>query len=85
MKFRLVLAAGVSRSLSKLDSRTLRRIEIALDFLIENPRPPKSRKLVGRVGYRIRVGDYRILYEVKDREVLILVFRIAHRREVYSD
>lgn len=85
MKYRLVLAAGVSKRLSALDSRTLRRIEIALDFLVENPRPPKSKKLVGRVGYRIRVGDYRILYEVKDQEIVVLVFRIAHRREAYKD
>jgi mRNA interferase RelE/StbE len=59
------------------------RITAAIDSLADDPRPPGAQKLAGRDDYRIRVGDYRIVYAVDDDEQLVLVARIAHRREVY--
>ena len=47
------------------------------------PRPAGCRKLTGESRYRVRVGDYCIVYEVRDRELLVLVLRVAHRRDVY--
>jgi mRNA interferase RelE/StbE len=55
----------------------------AIDALADAPRPPGVVKLAGRDDYRVRVGDYRIVYAVDDAERLVLVARIAHRREVY--
>lgn len=62
------------------------RIERKLTELIENPRPLRVKKLRGSDRtYRIRESDYRIIYEIRDRELLILVIRIGHRRDVYRD
>ena len=58
-------------------------VQLAIDALAANPRPVGCVKLAGRDDYRIRVGDYRVVYAVDDDERLVLVARIAHRREVY--
>ncbi|MEK7411986.1 MAG: type II toxin-antitoxin system RelE/ParE family toxin [Planctomycetota bacterium] len=56
----------------------------AIDALAHNPRPPGAKKLVGGAGeWCIRVGDYRIVYEVHGGRLVVLVVRVAHRREVY--
>ena len=58
-------------------------MRVAVDSLAEDPRPQGAIKLAGRNDYRVRVGDYRIVYAVDDEERLVVVARIAHRREVY--
>jgi len=67
----------------RLRGRVRDRIESAIDGLAAEPRPHGAVKLAGRDDFRIRVGDYRIVYAVDDTERLVLVARIAHRREVY--
>lgn len=52
-------------------------------MLAENPRPPASRPLRGREGWRLRVGDYRILYTIHDEVLVIVIVTVGHRREVY--
>lgn len=59
------------------------RIRAAIDALATDPRPRGAVKLAGRDDFRIRVGDCRIVYAVDDRDRLVIVGRIAHRREVY--
>lgn len=59
------------------------RVKAAIDTLAENPRPSGAVKLAGRDDYRVRVGDNRIVYAVDDAERLVIVARIAHRRNVY--
>ncbi len=56
----------------------------AIALLADDPRPPASRPLRGRPGYRVRVGDYRIIYTVADDVLLIVVVTLGHRREVYD-
>jgi mRNA interferase RelE/StbE len=51
--------------------------------LRENPRPANCRKLTGRDGWRIRIGDYRVIYEINDAAPSLTVFHVGHRREVY--
>jgi mRNA interferase RelE/StbE len=85
LTYRLVIAKQAKKTLEKLDARSLNRVRIALDLLAENPRPPKSLKLSGMDGYRVRVGDYRILYEIQDELIIVFVFRIAHQRDAYKD
>ncbi|MCZ7631356.1 MAG: type II toxin-antitoxin system RelE/ParE family toxin [Microthrixaceae bacterium] len=59
---------------------------MAIDLLADEPRPPGCTKLTGEDAvYRVRIGDYRILYEVIDDRLLIHVVRIGHRRDVYRD
>lgn len=71
------------RAFGRLRGRLRERIENAIDGLASDPRPHGAVKLAGRDDYRIRMGDYRIVYAVDDAERLVLVARIAHRREVY--
>ena len=60
------------------------RLQKHIDALEDNPRPPGVKKLKGqRDHWRIRVGDWRIIYTIEDRELIVLVLRIGNRREVY--
>jgi mRNA interferase RelE/StbE len=73
------------RQLRKLDPQIARRIKDATEGLCADPRPHGAKALTGRHGWlRIRVGDYRIIYEVRDGELVLLVIQIGHRSEVYE-
>jgi len=70
--------------LLRVPGRIRSRIAEAIGGLAADPRPPGCKKLAGNADYyRIRIGDYRVLYEVRDRDILVLVIKIGHRREVY--
>ena len=85
MPYRVEIPAAVRSVLRKLDETTRERILRAIAGLETNPRPPGVKKLEGEDGaYRIRVGDYRILYEIQDRRLCVLVVKVGHRREVYK-
>ena len=72
------------KELTKLDKPVARRIVRATDALSADPRPNGSRPLVGYPDlWRIRVGDYRVVYTIKDAELVVLALRIAHRSSVY--
>ena len=84
MSYRIYLRPACARDLDALPSNTRERIERAIDLLAGNPRPHGSRKLVGfEHEWRLRVGDYRILYAIDDSEKRVTIARVAHRREVY--
>ena len=84
MSYKIFIDPSAERDLGKIDIRRQGRIIKAIDQLARTPRPPGVKKLTGSdSSYRIRVGDYRILYQIKDRELTILVIRIAHRRDAY--
>ncbi|HRQ38873.1 MAG TPA: type II toxin-antitoxin system RelE/ParE family toxin [Chloroflexota bacterium] len=61
------------------------RIHTSIAALAQQPRPADAKKLSGQTGYRIRVGDYRVLYEIDDDANRVTVYRVKHRREVYRD
>lgn len=77
------LKRSAEKELERFPSPLHDRIIDRLLALQHNPRPPGAKKLRGREGYRIRVGDYRILYTVDEREQVVEVFSVAHRKEVY--
>ncbi len=82
--YRLCILPSARRELESLEGKLLKRAATALRGLITDPRPRGSRKLVGTDSdYRIRVGDYRIAYEIDDRGRTVTVYRIRHRREAY--
>ncbi|MGH8168037.1 MAG: type II toxin-antitoxin system RelE family toxin [Woeseiaceae bacterium] len=62
-----------------------RRIVKRIESLADNPRPPGARKLSGHERYRIRHGRYRILYSINDRELIVHVIRIGHRKDIYRN
>lgn len=74
---------GVIKWLHKADGRLRLRILKAAFRLADDPYPPGAKRLVGKGGLRIRVGDYRIVYEVYDSRLLVLVVQVGHRREIY--
>jgi mRNA interferase RelE/StbE len=69
-----------------LPREILLRIGRKIDSLADNPRPPGVEKLSGsEVSYRVRVGDYRILYEIRDEVLLVIIVKVRHRREAYRN
>lgn len=76
--------SAARKELGKLDKQVARRIARAVSTLGADPLPAGCRRLVGYNGlWRIRVGDYRVVYTIKDAELVVLALRIAHRGEVY--
>jgi len=75
---------AASRDLRRLDSPIRRRILDAIEALAANPRPTSATALGSGEGWwRLRVGDYRVIYEPQDDRLVILIIRVGHRREVY--
>lgn len=73
------------RQIRKLDSQVARRIKAATSALGTDPRPHGAKALTDQHGWlRIRVGDYRIVYEVRDSELVVLVIQVGHRSQVYD-
>jgi mRNA interferase RelE/StbE len=84
-RYRVELTPAAQRSLRRLDRQAQRRVQAAIDLLADEPRPRKAKALQGRRGYlRVRTGDYRIVYTVRDEVLLVLVIALGHRREVYD-
>jgi mRNA interferase RelE/StbE len=72
------------KELAALPQLVYPRVRDAIRELADTPRPPGCKKLAGREGWRIRVGDYRVIYEIDDRAQSITVMHIGHRRDVYD-
>ncbi len=84
MTHRVEIAPAALRQLRKLDPPARRRVQAAIELLKEEPRPSGAKKLVGGEGeWRVRTGDYRIVYEIRDDVLLVLVVSGGHRREIY--
>ncbi len=84
--WKLELTPAVVRQLRKLDGSVRRRIVTAIDRLLVTRRPPGVKALTGNPGMlRIRVGDYRVVYTVRDEQLVVLVIAAAHRSAVYQD
>ena len=84
-KYTLEIKPPAGKELDALDDALFARIDRKIMALAENPRPPGCKKLIGYQGqWRIRVGDWRVVYVIDDAAKLISITRIAHRREVYD-
>jgi mRNA interferase RelE/StbE len=81
-RYRIELRPAAVRALRKLDPPVARRLQAAIALLAEDPRPPASRPLRGRPAWRVRVGDYRVIYTIEDDVLLIVVVTLGHRRDV---
>lgn len=83
--YQVELAGGAEKFIRKQDNALQIKLVAVLRKLAENPRPPKAKKLKGLDElYRVRVGSYRILYTIEDKKLIILVIRIAHRKDAYK-
>jgi mRNA interferase RelE/StbE len=83
VSFRVEVRHSAEKELGRLSAQAQQRIAVALSGLAEQPLPPNVKKLKGSDGYRIRIGDYRILYTLNTEKKEISVFAIGHRREIY--
>ena len=84
MAYEIILRPSAARELRKLPKEIRKRIGKKIDELASNPRPPDAKALTGSERFlRVRAGDYRIVYTVKDQTPIIMVVRIGHRREIY--
>ena len=82
--YRIRTSADAEKQLAKLDSSARVRVARKIDELAENPRPAGTKKLKGSSDlWRVRVGDYRIVYSIFDDVLLVLVVTVGHRRDVY--
>ena len=85
MTYRVALAPAAARQLRKFDPQVRRRVQAAIELLATEPRPPAATQLVGGAGeWRVRTGDYRIVYEIEDERLFVLVLSAGHRREIYQ-
>lgn len=83
MTYRVVISNNAERQLQRIQQPTLRRLKAAILALADEPRPNGTKALQGEDAYRVRVGDYRIVYVIEDTVLTVTVVRVAHRREVY--
>lgn len=84
MAYTVEIAPAAGRQIKKLPAPIQKRIIKRIEGLQSNARPPGVEKLEGKhVFYRVRVGDYRIIYEVQEQALVILIVKVGHRREVY--
>ena len=81
--YSIQLTRSAAKELERIPLKDRRRIVDRITALADDPRPAGAERLSGDDKYRIRQGDYRILYEIVDYELIVAVVRVGHRREVY--
>ena len=83
MTYRVEISRRAAKAVTGLDKPVRRKVLAAIGALAGDPRPAGCKKLAGQETWRIRVGDYRILYEIHDQVLLVIVVDMGHRREIY--
>jgi len=81
--YKLLIKPSAAKEIEALPMKDRRRIVAKMEALSGNPRPPGSEKLSGEEKYRVRQGDYRVLYSIQDSSTTVTIVKIGHRREVY--
>ncbi len=82
--YEVEFVASAQKELTKLPRQTNLRIAKAIHILSADPRKGNVRPMVGTTSWRLRIGDYRIVYDIFDKKLVILVIRIRHRKDVYQ-
>jgi mRNA interferase RelE/StbE len=83
VRYKVVIVRGAQKSLLAIPSPYFEQIEEKLRVLVDTPRPPGCKKLKGRDGWRVRSGNYRIIYEIDDPSATVTVVAIGPRGEIY--
>ena len=83
-KYDLVFRPSVWKDLEPIPKADVSRILKRIDLLADDPRPFGSKKLSGQEAYRIRQGNYRIVYTIEDTKLIVTLVKVGHRREVYD-
>ncbi|MEI2737866.1 MAG: type II toxin-antitoxin system RelE/ParE family toxin [Chitinophagaceae bacterium] len=82
--YQVVIDRYAQKQLDKISAPHFNRIIKAIHDLAASPRPPGYKKLTGRPGYRIRIGDYRVIYKIEDKVLTVFVIDIGHRKNIYE-
>lgn len=82
--YTVLILPSAQKQLDKLPNNTATRIEDKMMELGNDPRPSGCKKLKGRDAYRIRIGDYRAIYEIQDNKLIITVITVGHRKDIYE-
>lgn len=84
-RYELRVRPSVVKDLKGIPKADVERILVRMESLRDDPRPPGSEKLSAQERYRVRQGNYRIIYGIEDAEVVVEIVKVGHRREVYRD
>ena len=83
MTYKISIRRKAQKQLAKIPANDYKKIKQAILDLAQDPRPAGSKKLKGRQGWRIRQGDYRVIYEIQDDLLIIIVLDVGNRKDVY--
>lgn len=83
MSYTVVGLPAIERELSRLRKKDYEKIEAAVLRLEDEPRPANCQKLKGRDAWRIRIGEYRVIYEINDQARIVTILDVGHRKEIY--
>jgi len=84
VKYTVTMLPVAVRTIRKLPPEARRRIQAVIELLSEDPRPPAAKKLTARSEWRVRTGDYRVIYRIEDAALTIIIVQAGHRREIYN-
>jgi mRNA interferase RelE/StbE len=84
MKYTVFIERYAQKQILKLDKKAIPLIKSAIASLSDNPRPQGYKKLKGEDAYRIRIGDYRVIYEINDDRIIVTVVSVGHRKDIYK-
>lgn len=82
--YKIEIKASAQKELKNLPNKELKKVIEKISSLATNPRPTGCKKLSGDEKYRIRVGNYRVLYSIEDEILVIFIFKVGHRKDVYE-
>ena len=82
-KYKILFRKSVARDMRRIQNRDLRRILKTIESLSDDPRPAGAERLSGQERYRLRQGSYRVIYEINDEEIIVVVVKVGHRKDVY--
>jgi mRNA interferase RelE/StbE len=82
--YKVFFKESVEKDLSAIPKKDLEKILRRIEMLIENPRPANCEKLTGQERYRVRQGQYRIVYSIQDKELTVWIVKIGHRKDIYK-
>ena len=81
--YRLFIKPSASKEIEGLPKQDRRKVVAKIQGLAKDPRPPGCERLSGHEQYRLRQGDYRILYSIEEKDLIVAVVKVGHRKEVY--
>lgn len=83
MTYAVQILPVAARAIRKLPPEAKRRVQAMIELLEDDPRPPAAKKLTARPEWRVRSGDYRLLYRIEDAVLTVIIVDAGHRREIY--